>query len=94
MVGYCTGRPEGGSSGRSFIFSRGTCEVLARYSSSTRHLLDTFGDLGYLPVTCRADIASGHFGDLTFFATPVIARLLSLLSVINIDSVFVCLFAT
>ncbi len=39
-------------------------------------------------------IRSGHFSDRTFFANPVIARLLNLLSVINIDSLFVCLPVT
>ena len=39
-------------------------------------------------------IRPGHFSDRTFFANPVIARLLNLLSVINIDSLFVCLPVT
>ena len=33
----------------------------------------------------------GHFSDRIFFVTPVVARFFSLLSVINIDSLFVCL---
>ena len=33
----------------------------------------------------------GHFSDRTFFVTPVMARFFSLLSVINIDSLIVCL---
>ena len=33
----------------------------------------------------------GHFSDRTFFATPVVVRFSSLLSVINIDSLIVCL---
>jgi len=39
-------------------------------------------------------IRSGHFSDRTFFANPVIEPLLNLLSVINIDSLFVCLPVT
>ena len=38
--------------------------------------------------------SSGHFSDRTFFATPVMVRFSSLLSVINIDSLFVCLQMT
>ena len=37
---------------------------------------------------------SGHFSDRTFFENPVMARILNLLSVINIDSLFVCLPVT
>ena len=33
----------------------------------------------------------GHFSDRTFFATPAVKRFSSLLSVINIDSLIVCL---
>jgi len=33
----------------------------------------------------------GHFSDRTFFVTPVVVRFFSLLSVINIDSLIVCL---
>ena len=33
----------------------------------------------------------GHFSDRTFFVTPAVTQLSSLLSVINIDSLFVCL---
>ena len=36
----------------------------------------------------------GHFSDRTFFATPVVVRFSSLLSVINIDSLIVCLQVT
>ena len=36
------------------------------------------------------DTLPGHFSDRTFFVTPVMVRFLSLLSVINIDSV-ICL---
>ena len=36
----------------------------------------------------------GHFSDRTFFATPVVVRFFSLLSVINIDSLIVCLQMT
>ena len=39
-------------------------------------------------------IRSGHFSDRTFFVNPVIEPLLNLLSVINIDSLFVCLPVT
>ena len=42
----------------------------------------------------RADIASGQFSDRNFFRSPVIVRIWSLLSVINIDRLFVCLFVT
>ena len=35
----------------------------------------------------------GHFSDRTFFATPVVVRFSSLLSVINIDSLIVCLLS-
>ena len=34
---------------------------------------------------------SGHFSDRTFFVTPAVKRFSSLLSVINIDSLIVCL---
>ena len=37
---------------------------------------------------------SGHFSDRTFFVTPAATRFFSLLSVINIDSLFVCLQVT
>ena len=33
----------------------------------------------------------GHFSDRTFFVTPAVKRFSSLLSVINIDSLIVCL---
>ncbi len=33
----------------------------------------------------------GHFSDRTFFVTPAVTRFSSLLSVINIDSLIVCL---
>ena len=33
----------------------------------------------------------GHFSDRTFFVTPAVTQLSSLLSVINIDSLIVCL---
>ncbi len=36
----------------------------------------------------------GHFSDRTFFVTPVMVRFFSLLSVINIDSLIVCLQVT
>ena len=36
----------------------------------------------------------GHFSDRTFFVTPVMVRFFSLLSVINIDSLIVCLQMT
>ena len=36
----------------------------------------------------------GHFSDRTFFVTPVVVRFSSLLSVINIDSLIVCLQVT
>ena len=36
----------------------------------------------------------GHSSDRTFFATPVVVRFSSLLSVIDIDSLFVCLPVT
>ena len=36
----------------------------------------------------------GHFSDRTFFATPATTRFSSLLSVINIDSLIVCLQVT
>ena len=36
----------------------------------------------------------GHFSDRTFFVTPVMVRFFSLLSVIIIDSLFVCLQVT
>ena len=36
----------------------------------------------------------GHFSDRIFFVTPVMVRFSSLLSVINIDSLFVCLQVT
>ena len=39
-------------------------------------------------------IFSGHFSDRTFFVTPVVVRVSSLLSVINIDSLIVCLQET
>ena len=42
----------------------------------------------------RADIASGQFSDRKIFGRPVIVRIWSLLSVINIDRLFVCLFVT
>ena len=35
--------------------------------------------------------SSGHFSDRTFFVTPAVTRFSSLLSVINIDSLIVCL---
>ena len=38
--------------------------------------------------------SSGHFSDRTFLATPVMVRFSSLLSVINIDSLIVCLQMT
>ena len=41
-----------------------------------------------------ADIASGQFSDRKIFGSPVIVRIWSLLSVINIDRLFVCLFVT
>ena len=37
---------------------------------------------------------SGHFSDRTFFGTSVVVRFSSLLSVINIDSLIVCLQVT
>ena len=37
---------------------------------------------------------SGHFSDRTFFVTPAAKRFFSLLSVINIDSLIVCLKVT
>ena len=36
----------------------------------------------------------GHFSDRTFFVTPAVTRFSSLLSVINIDSLIVCLQVT
>ena len=36
----------------------------------------------------------GHFSDRTFFVTPAVTRFSSLLSVINIDSLIVCLQET
>ena len=36
----------------------------------------------------------GHFSDRTFFVTPAVKRFFSLLSVINIDSLIVCLQMT
>ena len=36
----------------------------------------------------------GHFSDLTFFVTPAVTRFSILLSVINIDSLIVCLQVT
>ena len=36
----------------------------------------------------------GHFSDRTFFVTPAVKRFSSLLSVINIDSLIVCLQMT
>ena len=36
-------------------------------------------------------ISSGHFSDRTFFVTPAVTRFSNLLSVINIDSLIVCL---
>ena len=36
----------------------------------------------------------GHFSDRTFFVTPAVKRFSSLLSVINIDSLIVCLQVT
>ena len=40
------------------------------------------------------DIASGQFSDRKIFVRPVMAQVWSLLSVINIDRLFVCLFVT
>ena len=40
------------------------------------------------------DTLPGHLSDRTFFVTPVMVRFSSLLSVINIDSLFVCLQVT
>ena len=37
---------------------------------------------------------SGHFSDRTFFITPAVTRFSNLLSVINIDSLIVCLQMT
>ena len=39
-------------------------------------------------------VRPGHFSDRTFFVTPAVTRFSSLLSVINIDSLIVCLQVT
>ena len=44
--------------------------------------------------TCHTDIASGQFSDRKIFGSLVIVRIWNLLSVINIDRLFVCLFVT
>ncbi len=56
--------------------------------SEVLHFLSNF------TATCRADIASGQFSDRKTFVRPVMAQVWSLLSVINIDRLFVCLFVT
>ena len=50
--------------------------------------------LSNFTATYLADIASGQFSDRNFFRSPVIVRIWSLHSVINIDRLFVCLFVT
>ena len=50
--------------------------------------------LSNFTATYLADIASGQFSDRKIFGSPVIVRIWSLLSVINIDRLFVCLFVT
>ena len=70
-----------------------------RYEKMTKmtkndSLLLTVFFLSNFTATCRADIASGQFSDRKIFVRPVMAQVWSLLSVINIDRLFVCLFVT
>ena len=61
------------------------------FSSNSFDVYTRLVILKSLHITLDSTTLPGHLSDRTFFATPVMVRFSSLLSVINIDSLFVCL---
>ena len=84
-----------GRNGEISVQTRMTTHILTSTWTETKIELDAFHL--FLWIICdsyhpRALITSpGHFSDRTFFVTPAFTRFSSLLSVINIDSLIVCL---